>query len=154
MFHPSHRLFSRLTIHSVTVSFTILFLLAIRYYLGLTSSNFINRVSGCKQKQGSGSIGPIRTRPYFVFVSMIGWPIYETKTKYDLVRIGPLVKNSAPQRQAVGTFDVCLARPKVCFTDIVRPHVAQLMIDTSVNQFCKIWTSADWPIVSRNQKLV
>ena len=27
--------------------------------------------------------------------------------------IGPLVENGAPQRQAVGTFDVCLARPKV-----------------------------------------
>ena len=34
----------------------------------------------------------------------------------------------------VGTFDVCVARPKVCPTDIVRPHSAQLMIDTSVNQ--------------------
>ena len=39
----------------------------------------------------------------------------------------------------------CLARPKVCLTDIVRPHTAQLMINTSVNQFCKIWPSADWP---------
>ena len=28
------------------------------------------------------------------------------------------------------------ARPKVCVTDIVRPHAAQLMIDKSVNQFC------------------
>ena len=27
-------------------------------------------------------------------------------------------------------------------TDIVRPHVARLMINTSVNQFCKIWPSA------------
>ena len=53
----------------------------------------------------------------------------------------------APQRQAVGTFDVCLARPKVCPTDIVLPHAAQLMIDTSVNQFCKIWPNADWPLV-------
>ena len=32
--------------------------------------------------------------------------------------------------------------------DIVHPHVAQLMIDTSVNQFCKIWPSADWPYES------
>ena len=32
----------------------------------------------------------------------------------------------------------CLARPKVCPTDIVRQRLAQLMIDTSVNQFCKI----------------
>ena len=39
-------------------------------------------------------------------------------------------------RQAVGTFDVCLAWLKVCSTDIVRPHVAQLMIDTTVDQFC------------------
>ena len=42
--------------------------------------------------------------------------------------------SGAPQRQAVGTFDVCLARPKVCPTDIVRPHAAQLMIDTSILQ--------------------
>ena len=47
-----------------------------------------------------------------------------------------MFENGAPQRQAVGTFDVCLARPKVCPTDI-RPHSAQLMIDTSVNQFAK-----------------
>ena len=33
--------------------------------------------------------GPIHTRPYFVFVSWIDWPIHETKTKYCLVRIGP-----------------------------------------------------------------
>ena len=51
------------------------------------------------------------------------------------------------KRQAVGTFDVCLFRQKVCPTDIVRPHAAQLMIDTSVNQYCKIWPSADWPKV-------
>ena len=49
------------------------------------------------------------------------------------------------ERQTVRTFDVCLARPKICLTDIVRPHMAQLMIDTSVNQFCKIWPSADCP---------
>ena len=68
------------------------------------------------------------------------------ETKCGLVRIGPLFVNGAPQRQAVGTFDDCLARPKVCPTDIVRPHVAQLMIDTSVNQFCKIWPSVDGPL--------
>ena len=79
------------------------------------------------------------------FIITINWPIHETKTKYGLVRLGPLFENGAPQRQAVGTFDVCLARPKVCPTDIVRPHAAQLMIDTSVNQFCKIWPGADWP---------
>ena len=55
----------------------------------------------------------------------------------------------APQRQAVGTFDLCLARPKVCPTDMVRPHAPQLMIGTSVNQFCKIWPSADWPYVGQ-----
>ena len=67
----------------------------------------------------------------------------KTKTKYGQVRIGPLSENGAPQRQAVGTFDVCLARPEVCPADIVRPHAAQLMIDTSVNEVCKIWPSAD-----------
>ena len=86
-------------------------------------------------------MGLIRTRLYFVFV--FGRPIHETKTKYGLVRIGPLLEKGARQRQAVGTFDVCLARPKVCPTDIVRPHAAQLMIDTSVNRFCKIWPGAD-----------
>ena len=54
------------------------------------------------------------------------------------MQIGSLLENSAPQRQAVRPFDVCLARPKVCFTDIVRPHSAQLMIDTSVSQCCKV----------------
>ena len=92
--------------------------------------------------------GSIRTGPYFVFVSWICWTIHETKTKYSLVWIGPLFDNRAPQRQAVGTFDVCLTRPKVCPTDTVRPHSAQLMIDTSVNQFCKIWSSAAWPILT------
>ena len=80
--------------------------------------------------------------------SALGRPIHETKTKYGLVRIGPLFENGAPQRQAVGTFDVCLVRPKVCPTDIVRPHAARLMIDTSVHQFCKMWPSADWPKVN------
>ena len=55
-----------------------------------------------------------------------------------------LSENGLPQRHAVGTFDVCLVRPKVCPTDIVRPHAAQLMVDTSVNQFCQIWPSVDW----------
>ena len=40
-----------------------------------------------------------------------------------------LSENGVPPRQAVGTFDVCLVRAKVCPTDNVRPHAAQLMID-------------------------
>ena len=48
--------------------------------------------------------------------------------------IGPLSKNSAPQRQAMGRFDVCLAGPKVCPTDIVRPHAAQQHITQSILQ--------------------
>ena len=50
-----------------------------------------------------------------------------------------LSENCLSQRQAVGTFDVCLARQKDCPSDIVRPHAAQLMIDTTVEQFypCK-----------------
>ena len=56
----------------------------------------------------------------FLFHELVG-----QFTKYGLVRIGPLFENGAPQRQAIGTFDVCL----------VRPHAAQLVIDTSVNQF-------------------
>ena len=75
--------------------------------------------------------------------------------KYGLVRIDHLFENGASQRLAVGTFDVCLARlarPKVCPTDIVRPHSAQLMIDASVNQFCKTWPSADWPYDSSVNK--
>ena len=51
-----------------------------------------------------------------------------------------------PANAHIRTFDVCLAWPKVCPTDIVRPHAAWLMIDTSVNQFCKIWPSAFWPL--------
>ena len=34
----------------------------------------------------------------------------------------------------VGTFDVCLARPKDCLTNIVRPHATQLMTDSTVDQ--------------------
>ena len=34
--------------------------------------------------------GPICTRPYLVFVSWIGRPIHQTKTKFDLVRLGPM----------------------------------------------------------------
>ena len=63
------------------------------------------------------------------------------------IAVSTLSENGLPQRQAVGTFDVCLAQSKVCPTDIVRPHAAQLMIDTSVNQICKIWPSADRPLV-------
>ena len=43
-------------------------------------------------------------------------------------------------------------RPNVCPTNIVRPLAAQLMIDTSVNQLCKIWPSADWPIFALRDK--
>ena len=32
-------------------------------------------------------------------------------------------------KQAFGTFDVCLGRPKDCPTDIVRPLAAQLVVD-------------------------
>ena len=39
-------------------------------------------------------------------------------------------------KQAFGTFDVCLARPKDCPTDIVRPLAAQLVVDWTVDQFC------------------
>ena len=39
--------------------------------------------------------------------------------------------------------------PKVCPADIVHLHSAKLMIDTSVNQFCKIWPSADWPALKQ-----
>ena len=42
-----------------------------------------------------------------------------------------------PQRQAVGTFDVCLARLKDCPADIVCLNAAQLIIDTTVDQFCE-----------------
>ena len=67
--------------------------------------------------------------------------ICETRLMIDA---STLSENGLPQRHAVGTFDVCLVRPKVCPTDIVRPHAAQLMVDTSVNQFCQIWPSVDW----------
>ena len=39
------------------------------------------------------------------------------------------------QSQTRRTCVVCLARPKVCPTDIIHPHAAQLMIDTTVDQF-------------------
>ena len=51
-------------------------------------------------------------------------PIHETKTQTNLVLIGPFVREQRASEEAVGTFDVCLARPKVCPTDIVRPHAA------------------------------
>ena len=34
--------------------------------------------------------GPIYTRVYLFFVSWIGRPIHQTKTKFDLVRLGPM----------------------------------------------------------------
>ena len=52
-----------------------------------------------------------------------------------MVDVSTLSENGLPQRHAVGTFDVCLARPKYCPTDIVRPYAAQLMIDRTVDHF-------------------
>ena len=97
---------------------------------------------------GPNQVGLIRTKTYFVLFHEL--TIHETKTKYVLVRIRPLLENGAPQRQAVGTFDVCLAQAKVCPTDIVRSHAAQLMIDKSFKKFCKIWPNVDWPLDSAN----
>ena len=52
-----------------------------------------------------------------------------------------LFENGAPQRQAVGTFDVCLARSKVCPTDIVRPHAAQYFTVLTAMKFNRFWQS-------------
>ena len=60
-----------------------------------------------------------------------------------MIDVSTLSENGLPQRHAVGTFDVCLARPKNCPADIVRPHAAQLMIDRTVDHFCLFWPSAD-----------
>ena len=60
-----------------------------------------------------------------------------------MIDVSTLSENGLPQRHAVGTFDVCLARPKNCPTDIARPHAAQLMIDRTVDHFCLFWPSAD-----------
>ena len=60
-----------------------------------------------------------------------------------MIDVSALSENGLPQRHAVGTFDVCLARPKNCPTDIVRPHAAQLMIDTTVAHFCLFSSGAD-----------
>ena len=30
-------------------------------------------------------------------------------------------------------------------------HAAQLMIDTSVNEFCKIWPGVEWPVLMKHQ---
>ena len=57
--------------------------------------------------------------------------------------VSTLSEDGLPQRPPVGTFDVCLARPKVCPTDIVRPHAARLMVDRTVDHFCLSWPSAD-----------
>ena len=51
-------------------------------------------------------------------------------TRHNFVRQRPTL--------TVGTFDVCLARPTVCPTDIVRPHATQLMIDSTVDQFLPV----------------
>ena len=59
----------------------------------------------------------------------------------------PFVRERRASEPGRRNLDVCLARPKVCPTDIVRPHSAQLMIYTSANQFCIIWSSADWSYV-------
>ena len=34
-------------------------------------------------------------------------------------------------------------RNHLCLSGPAGPHAAQLMIDTSVNQFCRIWPGAD-----------
>lgn len=47
VFHPNHRLISRLENHSTASE---LFLLVMRYFWVLSLSNLINRVHGCKQK--------------------------------------------------------------------------------------------------------
>ena len=54
-----------------------------------------------------------------------------------MIDVSIVSENGRPrQRHAVGTFDVCLARPKNCPVYIVRPHAAQLMIDRTVDHFC------------------
>ena len=60
-----------------------------------------------------------------------------------MIDVSTLSENGLPQRHTVGTFDVCLARPKNCPAYIVRPHAAQLMIDRTVDHFCLFWPSAD-----------
>ena len=60
-----------------------------------------------------------------------------------MIDVSTLSENGLPQRHAVGTFDVCLARPKNCPNDIVRTHAAQLMIDRTVDNFCLFWPGAD-----------
>ena len=63
-----------------------------------------------------------------------------------MIDVSTLSENGLSQRHAVGTFDVCLARPKTCPADIVRPHAAQLVIDRTVDNFCLFWPSGDWPL--------
>ena len=53
-----------------------------------------------------------------------------------MIDVSTLPENGLPQRHTVGTFDVCLARPKNCPAGSVRPHAAQLMIDRTVDHFC------------------
>ena len=61
-----------------------------------------------------------------------------------MIDVSTLSENGLPQKHArVGTFDVCLARPKNCSADIVRPHAAQLLIDRTVDDFCLVLSSAD-----------
>ena len=61
-----------------------------------------------------------------------------------MIDVSTLSENGLPQRHAVGTFDVCLARPKNWSAYIVRPHAAQLiMIDRTVNRFYPFQPGAD-----------
>ena len=60
-----------------------------------------------------------------------------------MIDVSTLSENGLPQRHAVGTFDVCLARAKNCPAYIVRAHAAQLMIDRTFDHSCLFWPSAD-----------
>ena len=60
-----------------------------------------------------------------------------------MIDVSTLSENGLPQRHAVGTFDVCQARPKNWSAYIVRPHAAQLMIDRTVNRFDLFQPRAD-----------
>ena len=58
--------------------------------------------------------------------------------------IGPLIENGVPQRQAVR-----MSGPAGRYQWDKLSHAAQFMIDTTVNQICKIWPSADRPLARR-----
>ena len=63
-----------------------------------------------------------------------------------MIDVSTLSENGLPQRHVVGTFDVCLARPKKCPADIVRAHAAQLSILT----WCGLALSQSTVDVKRN----